>query len=227
MNLFALLSISLFMVSLVPAHVSANIIDDTTIGSHLFKGWNLWTPDLNYHGKLTAKSQTDMPYCKAVTRLCVTEGRYYSYVRGYALNYNFPLTPGVGYYVFMTQTGDIGPRIAGSYFNSTHLCKGWNLIGQAWLQTPRDTQFGPHPYKYLWASELLGNLAGSKKAITMLVPSELPFIVFHIGGTINITGHQTFYISYIPSYTLSHDFLLFPNMGLFVYTNIETELVLT
>jgi hypothetical protein len=163
---------------------------DPTIPFLLEKGWNLWSSPL-LNSTITAKVLLSKigPNGMAVSRLDASQGRYFSYVKGYADSYDFPITLGQGYYVYVKQktwftlSGDI-PQTS-----STHVSKGWNIVGY--------TKLAP-----MKASQLLASVAGSHaKALTYLDAAT---------GT---------YHSYVKGYSAAYDFTVNEGRSYFLYVD--------
>jgi len=163
---------------------------DPTMPFLLEKGWNLWSSPMMVTG-LTAKSLLSAIGANgmAVTRLDESQGRYFSYVKGYNDSYDFPITLGDGYYVYVKQKTQFTLTGEFEQTSSTHVLKGWNIVGYTKLQ----------PMK---ASALLASLTGCHaKAVTYLDAAT---------GT---------YHSYVKGYPAAFDFTVTQGRSYFLWVD--------
>jgi protocatechuate 3,4-dioxygenase beta subunit len=163
---------------------------DPTMPFLLEKGWNLWSSPLMVTG-LTAKGLLSAIGANgmAVTRLDESQGRYFSYVKGYNDSYDFSITLGDGYYVYVKQKTQFTLTGEFEQTSSTHVLKGWNIVGYTKLQ----------PMK---ASVLLASLTGCHaKAVTYLDAA---------------TG---IYHSYVKGYPAAFDFTVTQGRSYFLWVD--------
>jgi hypothetical protein len=170
---------------------------DPKLAFELQPGWNMWSMPLKIVPGLTAKSLLSAigPAGLIVSKLDAAAGLYSSYISGWDDSYDFPIVPGVGYFIYAMEHASF--TLEGDQAGSSQvaLSTGWNLVGWNKLTTGK-------------ASDLLGMITGCNGYIVSYLDSR--------------TG---IYYSYVAGWSAEYDFTVVYGQAYFIWVDGPGALV--
>jgi hypothetical protein len=163
---------------------------DPQVNFVMYKGWNLWSMPVA-NSTITAKKLLQLigPSGGMVTKLDKTQGKYVSYVTGYGDAYDFPITLGEGYYVYVSQDTVFNVKGVLTGSGTSSVQKGWNIIGYDKMEQTT-------------ASKLLSSVTGCKASMITYLDSATKT-----------------YHSYVKGYSSLYDFAITPGRAYFIYVD--------